>query len=65
MTLGYIVRLQPGCWLAPWSGDPGRTLVLASARVYRSEAAAKGALTRARKIPGREFRDAAVVAVVA
>ena len=24
---GYIVELQPDCWLAPWRGDPGRTLV--------------------------------------
>lgn len=44
----YVVEIQPGCWLAPWGGDPGRTLVLNSARVFPSKRAARMALKRAR-----------------
>lgn len=32
----YIVELEPGVWLAPWSGDPGRTLVKKEARRFKS-----------------------------
>ncbi len=50
----YIVQLEPGVWLAPWYGDPGRTLVEASARVYSTERGAKiaaGRAVRFRKFP--------------
>ncbi len=47
---GYIVELQPGCWLAPWSGDPGRTLVRASAKTFDSESAARRAIRRHRSV---------------
>lgn len=57
-TTGWIVTLEPGCWLAPWRGDPGRTLVRASARVYPTELGARRALHRARKF--RPFPRAAV-----
>ena len=43
---GFVVEIQPGCWLAPWRGNPGRTLVKASAKVYPSRDAAKSALKR-------------------
>ncbi|SEQ23058.1 hypothetical protein SAMN05216232_1971 [Virgibacillus subterraneus] len=29
------------CWIAPWEGDPGRTLVRESAKVFKSEALAQ------------------------
>ena len=29
------------CWIAPWEGDPGRTLIRESAKVFKSEAQAK------------------------
>jgi hypothetical protein len=44
----YIVELQPGCWIAPWQGDPGRTLVERSARRYVSVESAQRALKKAR-----------------
>ena len=47
---GWLAEISPGCWLAPWSGDPGRTLVEANARRYKTAGAARGALTRARKM---------------
>jgi hypothetical protein len=46
---GYIVELQDGCWLAPWKGDPGRTLDQNSARVWDTEKSAERALENARK----------------
>ena len=47
----WIVELQPQVrmWLAPWTGDPGRTCVEASAKPFGTLAAAKAALTRARR----------------
>lgn len=44
----WIVELEPGVWLAPWAGDPGRTCCQGSAMVFRTEAAARRALSRAR-----------------
>ncbi|WP_458413062.1 hypothetical protein ACNQFZ_20060 [Schinkia sp. CFF1] len=29
------------CWIAPWDGDPGRTLVRESAKVFKTEESAK------------------------
>lgn len=45
----YIVRLDDECWLAPWRGDPGRTLVEASARTFASRHGARVALGFARR----------------
>lgn len=42
----YIVEIEPGCWLAPWTGDPGRTTQMDSAKVFTSEAGAKAAIAR-------------------
>lgn len=47
VTAAWVVELEPGVWLAPWDGDPGRTLVEASATRYPSYVAADRALTRA------------------
>jgi len=67
---GFVVELQPQVqmWIAPWQGDPGRTCVEATAVRYKTEAAAKAALTRARRyspfkqariyIPNHEVSDA-------
>lgn len=48
---GYVVELQQHVrmWIAPWQGDPGRTCVEATAVRYKTESAAKAALTRARR----------------
>lgn len=59
----YIVELEPGAWLAPWPGDPGRTCVQANARQYKTAAAARAAITRARKM--RMFTISTVVEVTA
>ena len=58
----WIVELEEGCWFAPWSGDPGRTLVRESAKQYRSEHAAHCALIRAKRLfKSRDFSRAKVV----
>lgn len=49
MSMRWVVELCPGCWLAPWSGDPGRTLVVENAKQYKSERGAKIALGHARR----------------
>ena len=55
---GYIVELEAGVWLAPWRSDPGRTLVLNSAKLFHSVPAARRALTKARTY--RPFPDAEI-----
>lgn len=46
----FLVEIQPGCWLAPWRGDPGRTLVFTSAKRFKSARAARAALARHRAL---------------
>ena len=55
----YIVELHEGCWLAPWTGDPGRTLVLKTAKLYLTKRGAKIALGLARRF--RKFSYARVM----
>lgn len=49
----YIVKIEDGVWLAPWDGDPGRTLVRNSAKHFKTEDVAKKALGKAKSIPYR------------
>lgn len=44
----WIVELEEGVWIAPWSGDPGRCLVKDHAQKFRSERGARHALALAR-----------------
>jgi len=54
----WIVELEPGVYIAPWSGDPGRTLEAQNARVYDSHPRARLALLAAQKL--RPFEEARV-----
>ena len=62
MNGGWLAEISPGCWLAPWTGDPGRTVVEANATRYKTQGAANRALARARRkyafrrIKGRAVR---------
>lgn len=59
----FIVEITPGCWLAKWQGDPGRTLLKESAKRYKSEFAAHCALLRAKRVfPRRDYSAAKVYA---
>lgn len=60
----YVVEIQPDCWLAPWSGDPGRTCVIDNARTFDTIGKATNALKRMRaQNPERRLVSARVVAV--
>jgi hypothetical protein len=49
ITTRFTVQLEPGVWLAPWDGDPGRTLVRDNAKKFLSEGEAARALEAARR----------------
>jgi len=57
--MDWIVELETGCWIAPWDGDPGRTLSMSSAKRFNTQYKAELALKRARKY--REFPSGRVV----
>lgn len=46
---GWTVELEAGVWLAPWKGDPGRTLVGDSAKGFGTRHGARAALGQARR----------------
>jgi len=54
----WTVELEPGVWIAPWEGDPGRTLVKQNAEKFNSRDDAKTALVAAREY--RPFAKAAI-----
>lgn len=56
--VGWVVQIEPGVWLAPWRGDPGRTLVLENAKRFKSAHAGECALRTARR--WRPFKGAFV-----
>ena len=56
---GFVVEISKDCWLARWTGDPGRTCVLKSAKVYKSKQGAKIALGIARRY--RQLPNAKIV----
>lgn len=43
----FIVEIETGVWLAPWEGDPGRTLVRSSAKRFVTRQSARRALANA------------------
>jgi len=45
----WVVEIQPSCWLAPWTGDPGRTCLISNAKLFNTRPAAEKALQRARE----------------
>lgn len=58
----FIVEIEHGVWMAPWGGVLGCTLVVGNAKVFTSVAAAKRALTNARKYhPHAKFADAKIL----
>jgi len=58
----WIVEIDEGVWLAPWQGDPGRTLVKESAKRYKTLHGAKVACGIAvRKYPWRGITHTAKI----
>ncbi len=58
----YIIELDEKCWIAPWDGDPGRTVVENSAKKYLFKEPAERALGKARKY--RPFKNARIVEII-
>lgn len=54
-----IVELENGVWLAPWDGDPGRTLRIENAKTFASFKDAEDALKMARE--WRQFVEARIL----
>ena len=46
---GWVVQIEPGVWLAPRRGDPGRTLVEGNAKRFKTAHAGECALRHARR----------------
>lgn len=56
--MGYRVMVGSKSWLCrELSGDPGRTTVKESGTIYKTETAAKAAITRAKKTHGSQPRE--------
>jgi len=52
----YVVELEKGVWVAPWDGDPGRTLVIKNAKTFPNKTEADFAIVCARVY--RKFENA-------
>lgn len=57
----YIVELEKRVWLAPWDGDPGRTLVKENAKTFNCEKDAYKALELACKY--RNFDNSKIMRI--
>lgn len=51
----YIIELEKGVWIAPWNGDPGRTLIKGSAKQFDTKAQAYRAIAKA--LGYRDFQN--------
>ncbi len=54
----YLVVLEEGVYIAPWDGDPGRTLKKENAEIFKTKPAAHKALEAAQTY--RTFNTAKV-----
>lgn len=57
----FVVELEQEVWLSPEFGDPGRTLVIDKAKLFRTLGSAKVGLFKAREY--RPFADAKIIPV--
>lgn len=57
----YVVELEKGVWLAPFDGDPGRTLDIKNAKTFEYKMKAQKALLKAKKdYPNRKWKHGGV-----
>ena len=60
----YIIELEKGVWVAPWDGDPGRTIVRKNALGFVTKQLAEIVLEKTKeRNPNRKFPNAKVVAI--
>lgn len=55
----FIVELENNVWLAPWYGDPGRTIVKENAARFKNYELAEKALKAAKEF--RNFEKAKII----
>ena len=55
----FVVELEENVWIAPWHGDPGRTVLLTNAQTFNTKHGARVSLGMARRY--RKFKNAKVV----
>ncbi len=55
------VTVKPSCYIAPWSGDPGRTCREESAQRYSNISSANYALAHAKEY--RDFKEGKILKV--
>ena len=58
----YIIQLEKGVFLAPWKGDPGRTLKQESAKRFSSDQSAITSLNKLKKDYSK-FKNAEAVLI--
>ena len=63
MKIRYIVELEPGCYLAPWLGDPPRSCVLCNSRWFIGRKSAEKAAARNRTRVFDAYPEARVLKV--
>ena len=57
----YIVQLEKGVYIAPWEGDPGRTVIKQHAKQFKTEKEGIQALIEAKKY--RPFLQGMVISL--
>jgi len=57
----FVVELERNVWIAPWNGDPGRTLVKGNAKIFNKQSLAIKTIESARSFAGRDFNKAKVL----
>jgi len=55
----YIAELEPGIWIAPWSGDLSRTVLKGNAKIFNRKSTAWRAIEKAQTM--RPFKHAKIV----
>ena len=59
----YIIELEPGVYIAPWTGDPGRTMKIENALDFASPLMAEKVMKRvlSEECPHRHYKNAKVI----
>ena len=55
----YAIELEKGVYIAPWTGDPPRTLVLDNAKTYKTKSEAYKDIAKALKY--RNFKSLKII----
>ena len=56
----FIIELEPGVYVAPWLGDPGRTTTKENAKRFPSQVSAETSLNRIKQNYPNRFNNAKI-----